>query len=418
MEHTVCTVYGDSQASYGGHLWVVPMQGIFQGNGAGPMLWAVVSTPVLQVMRSEGFGTFFKTCITGHDIRFVGYSFVDDTDLIQTAKTPHDTEAAVALEMQRALDTWEGAIRATGGAIIPDKSFWYLIGFQWHEGQWAYKEMDDAPAVLSVKDCDGHIVQLERLPPNAARRTLGVRLAPDGNNVDEIKHLQSIAETWKAHVHTGHLQHHEAWYALTATIMKTIEYPLLALTLTARECAYIMAPILMGGLPACGICQNFPRDVVYAPNKFMGISLHNIFILMGLLHVEILSYEGKLDFITGNLLRASIEATKLEMGLGQSLFQHLYKHFGHLPSPCWITHTWKFMSEFDIKMTEDTSSPPLRRIGDKFLTAEFFLHGFKGKELARLNRCRLFLQANSMADIAMADGKWITYNAWYGHFDD
>jgi hypothetical protein len=87
-----------------------------QGNGAGPIPWAVVSTPVLKVMRAEGFGTFFKACISGESIRFVGYSFVDDTDLtIQTAKTPQDTKQEVADEMQCALNMWwEGAIRATG----------------------------------------------------------------------------------------------------------------------------------------------------------------------------------------------------------------------------------------------------------------------------------------------------------------
>jgi hypothetical protein len=145
------------------------MQGISQGNGTGPMMWAVVSTPVLNVMRTEGFGTFFKACISGESICSVGYSFVDDTDLSQTAKTPTDTEEEVASEMQRALDTWEGAIRATGGAIIPPKSFWYLIGFRWVEGRWFYKDEIDAPAVLTVRDCDGNVVELERLPPHVAR---------------------------------------------------------------------------------------------------------------------------------------------------------------------------------------------------------------------------------------------------------
>jgi hypothetical protein len=61
LEHTVRTVYGNSEQSYGGDTWVVPMQGSSgQGNGADPMLWAVVSTPVLKVMRAEGFGTFLK----------------------------------------------------------------------------------------------------------------------------------------------------------------------------------------------------------------------------------------------------------------------------------------------------------------------------------------------------------------------
>jgi hypothetical protein len=110
LEHTVRTVYGDSDQSYGGNLWIVPLHGSGQGNGGGPMLWAVVSTPVLKVMRTEGFGTYFRACISGDSIRFVGYSFVDDTDLIQSAKQPSDTESDVAAEMQRALDTWEGAL--------------------------------------------------------------------------------------------------------------------------------------------------------------------------------------------------------------------------------------------------------------------------------------------------------------------
>jgi hypothetical protein len=234
--------------------------------------------------------------------------------------------------MQRAIDTWEGAIRATGGAIVPSKSFWYLIGFKWHEGQWSYKDNDEMPAILSVKDCNGNIIQLEHLPPNVAQCTLGVRLTLDGNNVDEIQHLCSVAEKWQALVRTGHLQCHEAWYALTAMVMKTIEYPLLALTLTEKECTHIMAPILMGGLPACGICRNFPCDVVYAPTKFIGLDLHNIYITMGVFRTDLLSSEGQRNSITGNLICATIEATKLELGLGQSLFQNNYRQFGHLPT--------------------------------------------------------------------------------------
>lgn len=74
------------------------------------MLWAVVSAPVLKVMRSERFGTFFRACIMGDPIKFVGYSFVDATDLIQLAVHLDDLEETVAMNMQKALDTWEGAL--------------------------------------------------------------------------------------------------------------------------------------------------------------------------------------------------------------------------------------------------------------------------------------------------------------------
>jgi len=54
--HTVRTGFGDSKASYGGKVWLVPIHGIGQGNGAGPAIWAVVSTPLLNVLRQKGFG--------------------------------------------------------------------------------------------------------------------------------------------------------------------------------------------------------------------------------------------------------------------------------------------------------------------------------------------------------------------------
>jgi hypothetical protein len=43
--HRVPTGYGDSSSSYGGSMWIVPIHGIGQGNGAGPAIWAVVSMP-------------------------------------------------------------------------------------------------------------------------------------------------------------------------------------------------------------------------------------------------------------------------------------------------------------------------------------------------------------------------------------
>jgi hypothetical protein len=74
------------------------------------------------MLRHEGYGAYFRTAIPGTTISFVGYAFVDDTDVCIPGQNPNDTEADVALRMQQALDLWEGGIRATGGAIVPEKS--------------------------------------------------------------------------------------------------------------------------------------------------------------------------------------------------------------------------------------------------------------------------------------------------------
>jgi hypothetical protein len=83
-QHKVRTGYGDSEGWYGGSQKEgPPMHGICQGNGAGPSIWAVVSSPILNLLRTKGYGIFFTTPISNSQICFSGYAFVDDSDLIQ-----------------------------------------------------------------------------------------------------------------------------------------------------------------------------------------------------------------------------------------------------------------------------------------------------------------------------------------------
>jgi len=151
LEHQIRMVYGDSEASFSGKLWTCPIQGVGQGNGAGPQIWALVSTPVLNMLRAEGFAAYFKAVLDGEELSFVGYSFVDDTDVVTNLGLTA-SGSAVAAHMQQGIDAWEGGIRATGGALVPEKSFWYLVDFKWQAGKWSYKTNEECPAELSVLD--------------------------------------------------------------------------------------------------------------------------------------------------------------------------------------------------------------------------------------------------------------------------
>ena len=65
--------------------------------------------------------------ISGEEISFVGYAFVDDADLVVTCEGADDNYEGVAQQMQRAIDEWEGGIRATGGAVEPTKTHCYCM---------------------------------------------------------------------------------------------------------------------------------------------------------------------------------------------------------------------------------------------------------------------------------------------------
>ena len=61
---------------------------------------------------------------------------------------------------------------------------------------------------------------------------LGVYLAPDGSNKKQLKHMKEKVTAWCDKVKVGHLPAREAWQCVSLTIMKTLQYPLPALTLS------------------------------------------------------------------------------------------------------------------------------------------------------------------------------------------
>ena len=130
-------------------------------------------------------------------MRLAGFLFVDDTDLLQSERLPGDTYFEVAEEAQRAVDMWEGGIRATGGAINPEKSYWYLISFKWSGGITKYATVDETEATLTVNDKDGQEFTLTRVYVDEARKSIGVFHAPDGNNKAQVRYLRDIAVKWK-----------------------------------------------------------------------------------------------------------------------------------------------------------------------------------------------------------------------------
>jgi hypothetical protein len=81
VRHYIRQSYGKSVSSYGS-IHIPPLQGVLQGNGAGPAIWLVVSILIINMIKAEGFGLKCCTPITKEEFHFVCYTFVDDTTLI------------------------------------------------------------------------------------------------------------------------------------------------------------------------------------------------------------------------------------------------------------------------------------------------------------------------------------------------
>lgn len=306
MAHKIHTAWGTSDG-YGPDDSPFPLQGILQGNGAGPCIWLVISVIVFSMMRDEGFGMKFITPWTREKGHIVGFAIVDDADLAESQVDVNATGPNNLVQAQKALDHWEGGIRATGGAIVPDKSHWYYVDFEWKQGKWSYVRFR-ADRVLTVLNEFGTRVDVDQVPLNEARRTLGVYLAPDGSNTQMKQILLEKAKEWAEQIRVRHLGRKETWRALSSTIMQTIEYPLLSATFTQQDTMDIMKPILKQGLSQSGLANTFPRQVLYSPKKFLGLGLKDPYTSQNIKQILALLTYFESPCMTGQLLRLNWES--------------------------------------------------------------------------------------------------------------
>ena len=108
MQHHVCSTYGDSIVSQGQTQWNFSIAGIGQGNGAGPHIWAAISTPLFQILAQEGFLAMVICAISKLEYTTAGFGFVDDVDLCITL--PNGNGEQVIQQMQKSVNMWAGLL--------------------------------------------------------------------------------------------------------------------------------------------------------------------------------------------------------------------------------------------------------------------------------------------------------------------
>ena len=411
MKHFIKTGYGISTIAASKRNTLIPYQGILQGNGAAPTTWVIISTPLLNMLRAAGNGAKFVSPMSLENTHLVGFAFVDDTDLISLNMDDDEvTWENIGQDMQDAINRWEGGLKSTGGAIVPEKSWVFPLEFKFDEkGGATYKTPAEINQQFLVLDQHDTRTNLNTLAADVGKETLGVTLAPDGNNDDAYESLLIKVKEWRDNIRAGHLSPELAWQATVTTIMKSVEYQLPVLTLTEKQCNKLMGILKSGLLPCAKLSKSLPHAALYGSINEGGLNIHHFYITQGLMHIEKFVQYIATDSITGRLLRVSVEAAQLEVGIGRDLFSLDFDQCGHLMTETWIKNLWQFSHEFHIKVINRTINLPLpQREGDVFLMEAFIEQGYTNTQLQILNRCRLYLGVMLLSEVMTGSGDSFT----------
>jgi hypothetical protein len=411
LEHFIRTAQGISHQSFNAaDVHSVAIQGIGQGNGAGPQIWAAISTVVLNMLRTHQAGAEFESPISGKTLQLAGYAYVDDTDIIAHSKDGVDD--AVDL-MQRSLDLWAGGLAATGGQLEPEKTFWYNIRFHWTNGKWRYTSKQEVPTTLTMYNADGTRSTLEQVEVWEGRRTLGVRLAPDGNNKSEFRYLREQCDAWANKIRSGMLAKRFTWQAFTTTILAKVAYALPATTFSKKECESITKRLIFTTLSKAGVNAHLPRDLVYGSPLRQGLGYPDLYVWQGAQALaRLISFSSSSKGITTELFNISYESLCLETGFLLPL-ENEYNLLGNLSTTCYLKSLWEFVNIFQIQIRGPRNTVSAQR-GDDILIMEHMRLHLATSDLIQFNRCRIYLQVLCISDICTAEGKYIDWYAANG----
>ena len=194
------------------------------------------------------------------------------------------------------------------GAIVPSKNWVFPIDFKFDgKGQYHYKSLDEIGESYTVRDQNGIQQPLHSHEASTGKETLGVFLAPDGNNLAAKQALEKKAKRWRDNIKAGHLIPTLAWHAANTTIMKSLEYPLPALTLTYDECNKLMKIIKQGLLNSSHVSVSIPSAALYGPKHEGGLQLNHLYLTQGFMHIEKFYRFLNTNTITGKLIQVSLE---------------------------------------------------------------------------------------------------------------
>ena len=235
----------------------------------------------------------------------------------------------------------------------------------------------------------------------------------DGTMREQIQALKEKADTWGDKIKTSWLPRDLAHQGKSSMIWAALKYPLPACTITEKEGEMITKELYKSLLPKLGANRNFPHVYRYAPASLQGLELPLIYVEQEIGHLHQILTHGAINSTTGSLMWISLEQGQLEVGIGTPFLEASFESYGFLLTDIWWKTVWEFIWKHGIRLTyPDQFLPPLQCTGDVFIMDLLCSRTeLTQSKILSCNRCRLALEAITLADIVNGAGSRITDDA-------
>jgi hypothetical protein len=228
---------------------------------------------MVTVFKQLNLGAITNDPILDILIHSMGALFVDDTNMYTWQENFLDP-GELWVQMQIGIKQWSCLLNATGGALKPEKCWWYLLDYTCNDGKWIYAGI--VLRELLITNLDGTKGAIKQEEVTVSKKTLGIYDAPAGGNKCHLDQIKSKVTTWIDRTTNGHLPSHIAWVAYRHQLWPRLMYRLGTMTNDIESAARLLDNIDYKTLNVFGILHNVTKGLQKIRTTFGSFGLFNL----------------------------------------------------------------------------------------------------------------------------------------------
>ena len=404
------TETGLSPSSYS-HSPQFPIYGAGQGSGNSPMIWCFISSVLYECYGQQAYSALYANPDHTNPVAWSMIGFVDNSNGQVNVFSEPDLPATLAVLHDRAkknAQNWEQLLGATGGALELPKCSYHLLHWRFSI-QGAPVLANCPPEYRSMEVIDPHTskaMSLEYLTPHTAHKTLGHFKEPAGTQITQFKELKWKSDFITELLWSTPLSRAESWLYYHACYLPAMSYPLTSLYLTSPQLDKVQRKAMSIIFARCGYNCHTKREILFGPVIYGGAKFTHLYVQQGFQQVKYFMQHWRANTSVGKMIQCALAWTQVTVGTSYPILETTRTGLPHLEVK-WMASLRSFLASIDAGFLLDEPKVPAiqQRQGDSYIMDHILESRiFSPAETRKLNYCRLYLQAITISDLAMASG--------------
>jgi hypothetical protein len=377
-KYSIKTGYGVSKGTYSSTP-EQPTHGPGQGSRQASALWMVVSCLLFNAMYEHCHGASFCNPTDTIIHRRTSDGFVDDVTHFFNLGMKYSLQNTVQVTdiikgLEREGQSWERFLWTTGGKLELSKCLYYILFYRF--------DPDGTPRMESATNMDSEHVYLtsgtsitknpiDHRDNKEAHRTLGIWPTPEGNQTKQHQESLEKSRRFAKGCIKAPMTRYEASTAYWTMWLPSLTFGFSSTTMTHTQLDSIQRPMMNAILPKMGYSSKTTRDIVFGPNKYLGIGLRHLGYEQGVQQCILLLKHLRANQKLGQILRIGLAWFQLHAGISQPILECPHLDLPYLEIG-WFRSLRTFLCSINTKLhTEsDHITRPLR-IHDKAIMESF-----------------------------------------------